>query len=413
MSPELVEFLNIVLRFVHVVAAIMWIGNSLLFTWMEINFVKDPKKGDDSLGEMNMLHAGGVYFLEKRVLDPRNIPEKLHVFKWQSYTTWLSGAFLLITTFYTRSGTLMLDPSKTDMFGWMAITISIVSIIGAWVVYDLVWHSPLKKKPWAAIAVLIVGFFGYAFWLDTFFNGRFVLLQLGAMMATTMSANVRFVIIPNQKKIMDALLEGKPHDLEKGLQAKLRSLTNHYVTFPVIFLMLSAHFPSIYGDPYYLPIVFVICVCLVVIKYMMNLYNKFSDWLYVCIAAFVFGVGAVIMIKYIPDPAPETVDGGEPIPVVVSQTAILGEKLFKDKGCMACHQPAATTIAPSLYGIYNTERELASGETVMADDAYLRESILNSRAKVSKGFAPSMPGYEGVFSYEQADQLVAYIKTLK
>ena len=85
MSPELIEFFNVVLRFAHVVAAIMWIGNSLLFTWMEINFIKDPKKGDDSIGEMNMLHAGGVYFLEKRVLDPQSIPDKLHVFKWQSY----------------------------------------------------------------------------------------------------------------------------------------------------------------------------------------------------------------------------------------------------------------------------------------------------------------------------------------
>lgn len=411
MSPELVEFFNIVLRFVHVVAAIMWIGNSLLFTWMEINFVKDPKKGDDSLGEMNMLHAGGVYFLEKRVLDPKNIPEKLHVFKWQSYTTWLSGAFLLITVFYTSSGTLMLDPSKTDMAGWMAIVISILSLIGAWVVYDLVWHSPLKKKPWAAIVVLTGALFAYAYWLDTFFNGRFVLLQLGAMIATTMSANVRFVIIPNQKKIMEALLDGRPHDLEKGRQAKLRSLTNHYVTFPVIFLMLSAHFPSIYGDPYYLPIVFVISACLIVIKYMMNVYNTFSDWLFVAIAAFVFGIGAVIMIKYIPDPQPKAT-GGEPLPAM-TQTAILGEKLFKDKGCMACHQPAATTIAPTLYGIYGTERELTSGESVMADEAYIRESILQSRAKVTKGFAPSMPGYEGVFTDEQVNQLVAYIKTLK
>lgn len=411
MSPELVEFFNIVLRFTHVVAAIMWIGNSLLFTWMEINFVKDPKKGDESLGEMNMLHAGGVYFLEKRVLDPHNIPEKLHVFKWQSYTTWLSGAFLLITTFYTRSGTLMLDPSKTDMAGWMAITISILSLVGAWVLYDLVWHSPLKKKPWLAITFLTAALFGYAYWLDTFFNGRFVLLQLGAMIATTMSANVRFVIIPNQKKIMTALLEGKPHDLEKGLQAKLRSLTNHYVTFPVIFLMLSAHFPSIYGDPYYLPIVFVICACLVVIKYMMNVYNTYSDWLFVAMAAFIFGIAAVVMIKYIPDPEPKAT-GGEPLPTM-NQTAILGEKLFKEKGCMACHQPAATTIAPSLYGIYGTQRELVSGESVMADEAYLRESILNSRAKISAGFAPSMPGYEGVFSDEQVDQLVAYIKSLK
>ena len=115
MSPDLIEFSNVVFRFVHVLAAIMWIGNSLLFTWMEVNFIKDPNKNPEgAVGHMNMLHAGGVYFLEKRVIDPTAIPERLHVFKWQSYMTWISGAILLIMTFYTRPGTLMLDPSKTD-----------------------------------------------------------------------------------------------------------------------------------------------------------------------------------------------------------------------------------------------------------------------------------------------------------
>lgn len=412
MSPELIEFFNVVFRFTHIVAAIMWIGNSLLFTWMEINFIKDPSKNaKGAIGHMNMLHAGGVYFLEKRVIDPNDIPDRLHVFKWQSYMTWISGAVLLILTFYTRPGTLMLDPSKSDMAGWMATVISIVSLILAWVVYDLIWHSPLKKKPAAAAAVLTVSLFAYAYWIDGFFNGRFVLLQLGAMIGTTMSANVRFVIIPNQKKIMKALLEGKPHDLEAGHQAKMRSLTNHYVTFPVIFLMISAHFPSIYGEHYYLPIVFVISACLVFIKYMMNIYNEFSDWLYASIAAFVVGVGAVMLIMILPHKSPELAAGE--LPTVLSENAISGKELFGTKGCVACHQPVSSSIAPTLVGIYGTERKLASGETVVADEAYLRESIVQARAQVTQGYAPSMPGYEGVFTEDELTQLVAYIKSIK
>jgi uncharacterized membrane protein len=412
MSPELIEFFNVVFRFTHVVAAIMWIGNSLLFTWMEINFIKDPKKNTKgAIGHMNMLHAGGVYFLEKRVIDPQNIPEKLHVFKWQSYTTWISGALLLILTFYTRPGTLMLDPSKTDMAGWMATVISLASLVMAWVIYDLIWHSPLKKVPAAAAAVITLSFFAYACWINGFFNGRFVLLQLGAMIGTTMSANVRFVIIPNQKKIMAALLEGKPHDLETGHQAKMRSLTNHYVTFPVIFLMLSAHFPSIYAEYYYLPIVFLISACLVLIKYLTNIYNEFADWLFASIATFVLGVGAVLLIMMIPTPEPESAPGE--MPVVVSQDAIIGKELFGSKGCIACHQPIASTIAPSLVGLYGTETKLASGETVLADEAYLHESILFSNAKTAYGYAPSMPGYDGVFSDEEVEQLIAYIKSIK
>ena len=274
-------------------------------------------------------------------------------------------------TFYTRPGTLMLDPSKTAMAGWMATAISIFSIIIAWIAYDLIWRSPLKTKPWAAVTVLTVSLFSYAYWIDGFFNGRFVLLQIGAMIATTMSANVRFVIIPNQKKIMAALLEGKPHDLDAGHQAKMRSLTNNYVTFPVIFLMLSAHFPSIYGDPYYLPIVFIIGAGLVVIKHMMNIYNEFSEWLEV------------------------------------------GQKLYASKGCVACHQPVSSSIAPSLVGIYGTERLLETGSSVIADDAYLRESILWSNAKVSHGYAPAMPGYDEAFSEDEVSQMIAYIKSLK
>lgn len=410
MSPELVEFFNVVLRFVHVIAAIMWIGNSLLFTWMEVNLIKDPND-EKSLGHMNMLHGGGVFFLDKRVIDPDNIPERLHVFKWQSYTTWLSGFFLIATTFYTRSGTLLLDPSKTDMFGWQAALISAASLLGAWLFYDFVFKSSLRKKPVLAILVIFVGFIVYAYWIDLFFNSRFVYLQLGAMLATTMSANVRFVIIPNQKKILANLMEGKPHDLELGKQAKLRSLTNNYVTFPVIFMMLSAHFPTLYGDPQYIPIIIVITVGLIVIKHMMNIYNTFKEWLFVCVGTFVLGIAAVFFLIWLPDSVEGSVDGSSELPV--NALAIEGKAVFAEKGCVACHQPIDGNIAPSVRGIYNTERELIDGTKVFADEAYIRESILYASKKISKGYAAAMPGYAGTFTDEEVDQLVAYIKSLE
>ena len=190
----------------------------------------------------------------------------------------------------------------------------------------------------------------------------------------------------------------------------MRSLTNNYVTFPVIFLMLSSHFPSIYGDPYYLPIVFVIGAGLVVIKHMMNIYNEFSEWLEVSIATFVLGVGAVLMIMFIPDPVVKDDKG---LPIQMTEEAILGQKLYAAKGCVACHQPISSSIAPSLVGIYGTERRLATGSSVIADDAYLRESILWSNAKVSHGYAPAMPGYDESFTEDEVSQMIAYIKSLK
>ncbi len=410
MSPEVVDFLNVIFRYVHVVAAVMWIGNSLLFTWMEINFVKDPEKGEDSLGEMNMLHAGGVYFLEKRVLDPDNIPPKLHVFKWQSYTTWISGFILLIAVFYSRPGTLLLDPSKSSMAGWQATLISLASLVLAWVTYDLILRSPLRKKPQLVMAVGLLLLAGYALWIDGFFSNRFVYLQVGAMLGTIMSANVRFVIIPNQKKIMENLKAGRPHDLEIGRQAKLRSLTNHYVTFPVIFFMLSSHFPSLYGDSYYLAIAAVIAACLVIIKLMMNLYNQFSEWAFVIFATLVLGSFTVLGIKHLPGGGA----GGSDGPALAADHPVeLGKTLFTKNGCNACHQPTDSTIAPSLYGIYGGERPLVSGETVVADEAYLKESILHSRAKIVEGYAASMPGYESVFSEEEVSHLIAYLQSLE
>ncbi|TVP80103.1 MAG: hypothetical protein EA353_04820 [Puniceicoccaceae bacterium] len=408
MSSELIEFLNVIFRYIHVVAAIMWIGNSLLFTWMEVNFVKDPKKGPNSIGEMNMLHAGGVYFLEKRVIDPNNIPPKLHVFKWQSYTTWLSGFVLLVAVFYSRPGTLLLDPSKTDMAGWMATVISLSSLVMAWVVYDLLLKTPLRKNTVAVMATLALLLLGYMIWIDGFFSSRFVYLQVGAMLGTIMSANVRFVIIPNQKKIMENLKAGRPHDLEIGRQAKLRSLTNHYVTFPVIFLMLSAHFPSLYGDPYYIAIAAVIIVCLIIIKWMMNIYNEFSEWLYVALACFILGSCAVIGLKYV---SSHTSGGGGPA-LAIDDPIRLGQQLYQRNGCMVCHQLVDTTVAPTLHGIYGTERRLTSGETVLADEAYLIESIMDPRAKITQGYAASMPGYETVFNEEELAHLIAYIRSL-
>ena len=408
MSAELIEFLNVIFRYIHVIAAIMWIGNSLLFTWMEVNFVKDPKKGDDSLGEMNMLHAGGVYFLEKRVIDPNNIPPKLHVFKWQSYTTWISGFILLTAIFYSRPGTLMLDPSKSDMLGWQATAISIASLVLAWFTYHFLLKTPLRKNTVAVMGTAALLLLGYVLWIDQFFSNRFVYLQTGAMLGTIMSANVRFVIIPNQKTIMENLKAGRPHDQEIGRQAKLRSLTNHYVTFPVIFLMLSAHFPSLYGDPYYIAIAGVIVVSLIVIKWMMNLYNTFSEWLYVAFAALVLGCSAVFGLKYVS----ASVNGGGGPALAMDDPIRLGQELYQSSGCMACHQPMDSSIAPTLYGIGGKDRPLASGETVVADDAYLAESILYSRAKVVKGYAPAMPGYETVFDEDEVAHLIAYVRSL-
>lgn len=399
----MIEFFNITFRMIHVVAAIMWIGNSLLFTWFELNLRRNEEDGEESLGSMNMLHGGGIFFLQKRIIDPEEIPRRLHIFKWQSYTTWISGFILLVSLFYTRGGTLLLDPAKTDLPAHMGAVISLCSLIGGWLFYDLVWRSPLKDKQLLGLLLSFATLIGYGIWLNTVFNGRAVYLQLGAMMGTMMSANVFFHIMTNQKKMMDALLEGKPHDLNLGKQAKIRSTHNHYITFPVIFLMLSAHFPTTYGSPNNIAIAAVAIVTLALIKHLMNCYHTLPRWKELLGLTFVAGAGLVAFL---------VAQGKASETASLSPEAAAGEQVFTSIGCNACHLPQDGTIGPSLYGLLGKTREFEDGTTLVADEAYLRDSILNSTSKIVKGYAPAMPPYAAVLSEEQVDQLVAYIQSL-
>lgn len=400
MNTDLIDFFNITLRFTHIVAAIMWIGNSLLFTWMEINLLK---KDDDKnlIGYMDMLHGGGVFHLQKRVLKPDTIPTPLHWFYWQSYTTWLSGFFLLVTYFFTRADTLMLDPTKTDLGSAGAISISLAGIFGGWLLYDLYWRSPLKNYLKTGTVVWIILVILYTIALNSVFNGRAVFLQVGMTLGSFMTANVFFHIIPNQRKFMKALREGKEHNLNVGKAAKFRSLSNHYITFPVIFLMLSGHYPVLYGSTNRVLILSIIIGSLIVIKHMMNVRNTFKPWLAVLLLTFVASSAAIVAAITLPNATTEQATD----PLVVA-----GEEAFKSLGCVACHQATDTSIAPGLAGIFGTERELADGSKVMVDEGYLRESILQSSTKVSKGFPPAMPVYEGIIPDSQVEQLVAYLK---
>ncbi len=405
METGIIEFLNILFRFTHIVAAIMWIGNSLLFTWIEINLVQDESR-PDTLGSMNMLHGGGVFFLEKRVLRPESLPSFMHRFLWQSYTTWISGFVLLVSVFYTRADTLLLDPSQTGMTGAMAVAVSVLSLAGGWVAYDRFWRSLAKNYPRAGILVCFVALLAYGAWLDTLFNGRAVYLQMGAMMGTMMSANVFFHIIPSQKEMMGALAEGREHDLALGKQAKLRSLHNHYMTFPVIFLMLSAHFPHTYGSPNNIAIAGVIMAGLVVIKHCMNLYRSFRYWKESIAGTLLIGSLLVYLLIVVPPPS-----GAAARPELTGE-ALSGRQVFAEMGCIACHLDQPTGIAPSLHRLYGTQRELADGSIVVADESYLRESILQSHARVAAGYAPTMPVYETVLTEEKVAQLVAYIREI-
>lgn len=396
-------------RFVHVLAAIMWIGNSLLFTWMELNLIKpdgEKNKDPDLLGQLDMLHGGGVFHLEKRLMHADAIPERLHWFKWQSYTTWITGFVLLVALFYTN-GSSLLDATRTNLSATAAVGLSIAGIVGGWLVYDSIWRSPLKKLPLAGLAISLMVLFGAAVFYGTIFNGRALYLQIGAMMGTYMSANVFFHIMGNQHKFMRALRAGQPHDMELGKRAKMRSLHNHYMTFPVLFLMLSAHFPRLYAAEWNVPILIVVVLTLMSVKHLMNSRYHFKQWL-ACIFGAVILAGVLIgLFLHLPEARAASSTSQDVDPAIAA-----GKKVFETKGCAACHMQGASQIAPTLYGIYGTTQEMADSSKMLVDEAYLRTSILEPQAHIVKGFAAAMPTFKGVLTDEELAQVVAYIKSI-
>ncbi len=404
MEADFMTWVGVVFRFVHVVAGIMWIGNSLLFTWMELSLRK-PRPGDDPdlLGTLDMLHGGGVFHLEKKVLHADRIPVPLHWFMWQSYTTWISGFILLLGLYHAGGGTFFLDGTKSPMAPWMAVLLSLGGVVGGWLAYDTIWRSRLKEHP-LSTAVLCLGLlFTVAALYNTVFNGRALYLQIGVMMGTMMSANVFFHIIRNQKKFMATLQSGQPHDPALGKAAKFRSLHNHYMTFPVIFLMLSAHFPQLTGAAWNVPILAVIVVMLMLVKHLMNTRHQTREWLPLLGGTVVVGFSTVYLLLVMP---------GILAPVRADAAVAAGARTFAGQGCTACHIAGSSDLAPMLQGLYGSKVVLVDGSEVVADEAYLRESITNPAAKVVKGYSPVMPAYGPVLSEQQVSDLVAYIRSL-
>ena len=403
-----VEWINVLFRFTHVLAAIMWIGNSLLFTWMELNPIAPEKKEKDPdlLGTLDMLHGGGVFHMEKRVMHADGIPDRLHWFKWQSYTTWITGFVLLAALFWTNGSTL-LDATRTSITPATAVLFSIAGLVGGWLVYDGIWRSPLGRKPVLAAAVSLLALFTAAYFYGQIFNGRALFLQIGAMMGTFMSANVFVHIMGNQHKFMRSLRSGMPYDPKFGKNAKSRSMHNHYMTFPVLFLMLSAHFPRLYAADWNVPILVVVVLALMTVKHLMNSRYYFKHWLLWIFATVAMAAHLIGIFLHLPPPAVLMANAAPQDPAIIA-----GKTLFQTQTCATCLMEGSVQLAPSLHGIYGTEQELADGSVILVDDQYLRTSILAPEAHIVKGYAPAMPSFAGKLDDEQISDLIAYIRSL-
>ncbi|WP_417770163.1 urate hydroxylase PuuD [Stappia sp.] len=244
------DWLSFALRWLHVVTAIAWIGSSFYFIALDLGLRKAPDLPAGAHGEEWQVHGGGFYHIRKYLVAPASLPEHLTWFKWESYATWLSGFALMAVVYYVGADLYLIDANVLEMTQPVAIGVSIASIALGWIVYDLLCRSPLGRSTTGLMLLLYVVLVAMAWGYTQLFTGRAAFLHLGAFTATIMSANVFMIIIPNQKKVVAALVAGETPDPALGAQAKQRSLHNNYLTLPVVFLMLSNHYPLAFATQY-------------------------------------------------------------------------------------------------------------------------------------------------------------------
>jgi uncharacterized membrane protein len=253
MEAYLVDWLNLLARWVHFITGVAWIGASFYFIWLD-NHLETPRSAEDVDkgvgGEVWSVHGGGFYHAQKYKVAPKIIPETLHWFKWEAYSTWLSGMFLLVLVYWYGAQVYLIDSSVADLTPLAAVGLAAASIAGGWIVYDLLCRTKLGENERLFAAVLFGLVAVLAWGLCQLFSGRGAYIHFGAVLGTIMVANVFFVIIPGQRRMVDAAKRGEVPDPRDGIRAKQRSVHNTYFTLPVLFVMTSNHYAMTYSHEY-------------------------------------------------------------------------------------------------------------------------------------------------------------------
>ena len=336
MEAYIVDWLNLLVRWLHVISGVAWIGASFYFIWLDDHLVAPKDSADDAKGvggEVWSVHGGGFYHAQKYKVAPQQLPEHLHWFKWEAYTTWLSGIFLTALVYWYGAEVYLIDRSVAELSVPAAVGIAIAFIAGGWLVYDLLCKSALARDTRVFAVVLLVLSGVLAWGLCQLFGGRGAYIHFGAVLGTIMVANVFFVIIPGQKKMVAAAERGEAPDPAPGVQAKQRSVHNTYFTLPVLFVMTSNHFAMAYGHAYNWVILIGISLAGALIRiYFVNRHKGSASLLPIGLAALIL---AMIAVAIAPRPH-ETDDAG---------VSLVEMRKIIDARCMTCH--SATPTHPS------------------------------------------------------------------
>ena len=347
MDSNLRELLDLLVRWVHLIAGIMWIGNSMLWNWLDRNLRPRANAPDGFEGEIWLVHSGGFYQMEKKQLAPNQMPDVLHWFKWQAYTTWMSGFALLLLVYYMGDASFLVDPAIAKISHGAAMGIGLGTLAGGFLVYDLIWRSPLRTKEPIAIALCFVLLAGIIYGLNHLLSGRAAFIHVGALLGSIMVGNVFFHIMPSQRELIALTKSGKRQDAKLGKHAKQRSIHNNYMTFPVLFIMLSNHFPSTYGSSFNWIVLAVLMVAGALVRHFMNIRFWWRGWLPALVATVVVGVGITFFLTTRSVSTPSALAATDPQEKIDFTTI----RIVMRQRCLPCHSAKPTDdqwkIAPN------------------------------------------------------------------
>jgi uncharacterized membrane protein len=366
LDPYVTDWLNLLTRWLHVIAGIVWIGSSFYFIALD-NHLRPPQDEREREagigGETWEIHGGGFYNIKKYLVAPRVLPETLYWFKWEAYTTWLSGFALMIVLYYLNADTYLIDKSVADLSTGEAVAISIGLLAAAWVVYDVLCRL-LASKPFVLAAVLLGSITLAAWGIGHLFSARAMYLQIGAMLGTIMVGNVFFVIIPAHWELVRAKQAGRDPDPAANARGKLRSVHNNYLTLPVVFTMLSNHFPFTYGHSYSWLILVVLLVVGAWVRHFFNLRHMGRTvWAIPVTAAIAIAVLAILI-----RPQTESAAGTPFVPF--TQVAQIVEQR-----CAACHSQHPTKVDAAPRGI-----KLDTPEEIKAQALAIEQQAVQTQA---------------------------------
>jgi uncharacterized membrane protein len=358
------DWLNLALRFAHVITGIAWIGSSFYFIWLDLRLNVPPRNPEspEVAGDLWAVHGGGFYHAQKYKVAPGTLPEPLHWFKWEAYFTWITGFLLFTVVYYANAGALLVDPAVAAVSEPVAIAVSALLLPAGWLVYDGLCRSGLSGRAFLGAGLLLA--LALCYGLTQLFAGRGAFLQAGVMLGTLMAANVWRVIIPSQKALVAAKERGESPDAALGLRAKQRSVHNNYLTLPVVFTMISPHFAFLYAHAWNWLVLFLVFLAGAFVRHWFNLRNQGRRGIGWVIAALAIGVALAFFL------APRA-------PADSATTFAEANRVIQSR-CVACHSASPThpTAPVAAAGVMlDTPREIAAWAARIHDRAVVTRTM--------------------------------------